>query len=123
MSATVLIAEKNKLFLEALEYILPSLGFTVVGTTSDRSDCDTLALKTKPELLLYDLHLSRDGRAGLTHLKSLKEQLPELKILVVGFYEATDQLEAEILNAGFDGFVSKSGNRGEFIKKLNDFFP
>jgi DNA-binding NarL/FixJ family response regulator len=122
MSATVLIAEKNRLFLEVLKGILSSLGFSVVGTTSNEFDIEALVIRAKPGLLVYDMQLSRDGMR-LTDLNNLKKQLPQMKILVTGFYEATDQLNEEVLNAGFDGFFGKSGNRDELIKKLKVLFP
>jgi DNA-binding NarL/FixJ family response regulator len=90
----------------------------VIETTSNRSDVDALALIIKPDLLLYDIHLSTNGRAGLIDFKILKEQLPEQKILVVGFLETTDHLEEDILSLGFDGYFSKSETRQEFIQKI-----
>ena len=122
MPPTVLIAEKNKLFLEVLKGISSTLGFSVVATTSNEFDIEALAIKAKPDLLVYDMQLSRDGMR-LTDLKTLKQQLPQIKILVMGFHEATPQLVEAILNAGFDGFWSKFGNRDEFIKKLKTLFP
>jgi DNA-binding NarL/FixJ family response regulator len=103
MSRFVLIAEKNELFIEALEITLSKLGFTVVGTTSKRSDINNLALKTKPDLLVFDFQLSNNGMAGLTEPKHLKEQLPEMKILVLSYQDTTNQFTDVIFNAGFDG--------------------
>ena len=122
MPPTVLIAEKNKLFLEILKGTTSSLGFSVVETTSNEFDIETLVIKATPDLLMYDMQLSRDGMR-LTDLKNLKKRLPQMKILVMGFHEATHQFVEEILNAGFDGFWSKFGNRDEFIKKLKTLFP
>ena len=122
MSATVLIAEKNKLFLEVLNGILSSLGFSVVETTSNEFDIEALIIKAKPDLLLYDMHLSRD-LMRLTDLNNFKKQFPQMKIFVVGFHEATHQFVERILNAGFDGFWSKFSNRGSFIKQLGLLFP
>ena len=122
MPPTVLIAEKNKLFLEVLKGISSTLGFSVVATTSNEFDIEALAIKAKPDLLVYDMQLSRDGMT-LTDLKNLKKQLPQIKILVMGFHEATPQLVEAILNAGFDGFWSKFGNRESFIKQLGLLSP
>jgi CheY-like chemotaxis protein len=123
MPATVLIAEKNKYIIEALKDTLSCLGFDVVKTTSRRFDVEVLAFKIKPDLLMYDMNLSSNGKAGLADLKRLKKQLPKMKILVTSFNEAGDQFAAEILNDGFDGFWSKFSNRGGLIKKLNGLFP
>ena len=119
----VLIAEKNKYFMEALENKLSSVGFGVVKTTSKRFDVEALAFKIKPDLLLYDMHLSSNGKAGLADLKRLKEKLPKMKILVTSFHEASGQFVTEILTDGFDGFWSKFSNRESFIKQLGLLFP
>ena len=122
MPATVLIAEKNRLFLEVLRGIYSPLGFSVVGTTSNEFDIEALVIKVKPDLLVYDMQLSRD-LMRLTDLKNLKKQFPQMKVLVTGFYEESAEFAAEILNAGFDGFWSKFGKRESFIKQLGLFFP
>jgi DNA-binding NarL/FixJ family response regulator len=123
MPATVLIAEKNKYITKALRNTLSCLGFDVVETTSNRIDTEAMAFKIKPDLLLYDMHLSNNGRAALADLKRLKKQLPKTKILVTSFHEAGGQFATEILNDGFDGFWSKFSNRGGLIKRLNVLFP
>jgi len=117
-----MIAEKNKLFLEVLKGISSSLGFSVIGTASNEFDLETLALEAKPDLLLYDMQLSKDGMR-LTELKILKQQLPQMKILVIGYHEASLQFMEEIRKAGYDGFWSKFGNRDEFIEQLEAIFP
>jgi len=122
MPATVFIAEKNRIFLEVLKGISSSLGFSVVGTTSNEFDIEALVIKATPDLLMYDMQLSRDGMR-LTDLKNLKKRLPQMKIFVIGFHDATHQLVEEILGAGFDGFWSKFGNKDELVKKLNDLLP
>lgn len=123
MRATVLIAEKNELILEALEGTLSLLGFTVVGKTSKRSDLEELVFTTKPDLLVYDMHLQSHGKAGLADLNPLKAQLPKLKILGLSFLEAGHQFAAEILNAGFDGYWNKFNSREMLVEKLNILFP
>jgi len=123
MPATVMIADKNVFLLEALENTLSLLGFTVVVKTTDKSNIETLALRNKPDLLLYDMHLTDDRKAGLIDLKRLKGKLPEMKTLVSGFYDVADQFVEEILNAGIEAFWSKSDNRESFMKQLGLLFP
>ena len=123
MQKSVLIAESNRFFLTTLSEAFPLLGFTVVGTTSKLSALNVLAQKTEPDLLVFDLHLSTNGIAGLTDLQNLKDQLPDMKILVLAIHEAADQFVELILNAGFDGFWNKYDKRAGFINILNFLFP
>ena len=123
MSKTVLIAESNNFLLEALTGVLSRSGFIVTGTTSTKTEIGALALKTRPNLLLFDFSLLSGGMAELTDFIKLKEQLPEMKILILGFHEATDQFAETILNAGFDGFWNKYDTTAGLKKILNFLFP
>lgn len=123
MSKTVLIAESNKVYIEALAGTLSDLGFSVVGTTSKKTDLVALAQKTMPDLLVYDFGLSTGGIAGLSDLKRLKARLPKMKILVVSIQEATDQYVEKIFDSGVDGYWNKFDDRAGFLETLNLLFP
>lgn len=123
MPTTALIAESNRFLSEALATALTILGLTVVGKTSKESDIVALALKTRPNLLVFDYHLAGNGIAGLRSLKHLKVQLPHMKILIIGFHEAADQIAETILNVGFDGFWNIVDNDAGFVKSLKFLFP
>ncbi|MEJ2729752.1 MAG: response regulator [Deltaproteobacteria bacterium] len=123
MPKKVLIAESNTFLLEALSEAFHLFGFKIVGTTSERSNLDALVLKTKPDLLVVDLRLSRSGSTGFNDLKDLKEQLPEMKVIALGIHETTDQFIDIILSAGFDGFWNKYDKRTKLAKILTFLFP
>ena len=123
MAKTVIVAESNEIFLETIASILSVLGFKVVGKTSELSKVEDLVTETKPDLLVFDFSLSGKGKSKNTDLNHLKEQLPTMKIIALGFQEMTDQLEKDILKFGFDGFWNKYGNRAEFINIVNFLFP
>lgn len=123
MSKAVLIAEANKVFLDALADTLSDLGFAVVGKTSQASNVEDLVIQTRPDLLLFDLHLAGNGKSILTDLKHLKEKIPELKILALVFHEVNGHFAEEIKNAGFDGFWNKFDSRAAFIELLRMLFP
>ena len=123
MSKNVFIAESNKFLFEVLLESLPHFGFTVVGTTSKIPDLEALILKTKPDLLIVDFHLSKN--AGLNNFKNiskLKKQLPEMKIVVTGIHEAVDHFIKYIRNSGFDGFWNKYEKPTDFFKMLSLLF-
>jgi DNA-binding NarL/FixJ family response regulator len=119
MSKTVLIAESNGALIDALEFILSDSGFSVVGKTSKMLNVKNLAIKMKPDLLVFDLQLSEKGKSILTNLKPLKEKIPEMKILALGFDEAVDQFTNKIMKIGYDGFWNKHGKSSELINIAN----
>lgn len=123
ISKTVLIAESNPMMSKVLTDTLSSLGFRVIGHTPIGSRVEALARHTRPDLILFDLSLSDGGMTGLSALTRLKKQLPEIKILLLGFHESTDQIEAKITDAGFDGLWNKFEGRARLIENLNTLFP
>jgi len=123
MSKSVVIAESSEFFLKVLSENLKLLGFTVVGTTSKLSNLNVLLSKTNPDLLIFDLNLSKATWNKFNDIKGLKEQLTEMKVVALGIHEATDHLLKAIKNIGFDGFWNKYDKRTEFTKILTLLFP
>jgi CheY-like chemotaxis protein len=118
MPKKVLIAESNPLLLEAFENVLTFWGFLPVATTPRRSDVAALAEKFNPDILLVDSNLSGDGLAGLAEIKRLKEQIPRLKIVVVGYQEPQEEYDKKFREDGFDGFWNKFDPQSELLEIL-----
>lgn len=118
MPQTVLIAESNPVFLEALSAALSLLGYSVVGTTSEKSEVAALAQQNLPDLLLYDVNLSDEGIDGIADVKRLKAQMPHLKILLLGYQDWTTEFEDKLREAGLDGFWNKYDNHAGFQNAL-----
>ena len=118
MPKTVLIADASQFFSTAISSVLTTLGYRVVGATSEKSEVVALARKNRPDLLILDYGMVSENTG-----KQLKEQLPEMKIFVLGFEEAFEGFIEEILRAGFDGFWNKYDDRGGFLEALNTIFP
>ena len=123
MAKTALIAESSKPFLEALTGALSLLGFTVVGTTPKRSEVVALAQETKPDLLIFDCHMSGGETTGFSDLQRLKEQIPEMKIIALGHHENMEGVLERFLNLGFHGYWNKYDNWAGLLKQLGLLFP
>jgi DNA-binding NarL/FixJ family response regulator len=123
MPKSVLIAESNEILIDAIEVTLTALGFTVVGKTSKLSEIEDLVIETKPDLLIFDLDLSEKGKAAFSSLKTIKKQVPEMKILALGFHEMTDEYLKKFKDFGFDEYFSKFNNSSEFANLINILFP
>lgn len=119
MSKKVLVAESNAYLLETLANLLSTCGFAVLGMTSQPSEVASLSRSLKPDLLIYDLNLSDDGLAGLSHLQTLKKELPSLKILVTGFQDPTDVFVEAVIRNGCDAFCNKFDSRAGLMKTLH----
>lgn len=119
MPKTVLVAESNAYLLEVLAGLLSANGFEVVGETSQPSEVAALARAHKPDLLIYDFNLSNGGMAGLSDLQSVKTSQPEMKILILGFQDATREFVAAVLGSGCDAFCNKFESQAGLLKMLD----
>ena len=124
MAKSVLIAdaELNAVFLEVLAGSLSLLGFDVVGTTSQMSDLISLTSETKPDLLIFDTHMSSDETTSFSDLQLLKELMPGMKIIALGYHEAFDEITHTYLEVGFDGYWNKYDNEAGLLRLLKLVF-
>lgn len=119
MPKSILVAESNAYLLEILSGFLSACGFTVVGETSCETEVAPLARKLKPDLLIYDFNLSSSGLAGLSELKTIKAEQPDLKVLVLGFQDATNEFVDAVVDSGCDAFWNKFESQAGLLKTLN----
>lgn len=93
---------------EALQVMLESGGFTVVGTANRGEDGVELAQALKPDVVLMDVHMS--GIDGLEATRRIKE--------------ANSFIEVVILTADDDPALSQRAvERGAFCYLLKDSSP
>ena len=93
----ILIADDEPQILQLFQEILTSGGYTVTGVTSGKSIIETLD-KDPVDLLILDLSMPKPD--GFEVLKSLREQRPGLRILVISGYMQGALLKAsEFLGA------------------------
>lgn len=123
MPRSILLAESNAYLLEVLAGFLSTSGFSVVGETTRPSEVADLARTLKPDLLVYDFNLSANGMKGLSELNTLKAEHPEMKILVLGFQDATDEFVAAVIKNGCDAFWSKFESQAGLMKTLKGLLP
>jgi DNA-binding NarL/FixJ family response regulator len=123
MAKSVLIAESNKVFSEAMAGALSLLGFVVVGTTSKRSVANALALETKPDLLIFDCHLSGDETVGFSDMQYLKDHSSNMKIIALGCHDKSDEIMEMLVKDGFDGYWNRYDNLDGLLKQLNILLP
>jgi len=89
--------------------------FEVCGEASDSAEALSRLPPTKADIALVDLGLK--GASGLDLIKSLKQRMPKLSILVMSMFE--ESLYAErALRAGARGYIMKSEPADKVIAAL-----
>jgi DNA-binding NarL/FixJ family response regulator len=106
MQTRVVIVEDQPLMLSALRETLEQAdGFTVVGTASSGLQAEPLVSRTRPDLVLLDLHLP--GLDGLSCLALLREHHPQATVVVCSGNEDEETVQKALLG-GATAFVNKS---------------
>lgn len=115
----VLIAEDNAVNRELLRELLEARGYVMVEA-SDGEEALTVIEQTQPDILLLDIGMPKlDGFAVMRKIRQ-NPRLAPLPVVAVTAYAMKGDRE-RILNAGFDGYLSKPVNSrslGEEIDRL-----
>lgn len=105
MSVRVLIAEDYALVRSGIERVLEAHPeIEVVGVAADGLEAVSRAGKLRPDVVVLDLRMS--GHGGMEALDSLREQLPDVKALVLTANENPANVRAA-LAGGAAGYLTK----------------
>lgn len=100
----VLIADDHRLFRDGLRSLLEAQGVSVVAEARNGREAVELARAEQPDVTLMDLTMPEMD--GLTAIRLLKAQLPELAVVVLTASEDEADL-FEAIKSGAQGFLPK----------------
>lgn len=107
----IIIAEDHRLFREGLKSMIDDQdNMEVIAEAEDGIEAIRCVRKTPPDLLLLDLSMPR--LSGISVMKDVKSEFPEVKILALTIHES-DQYVLEAFEAGADGYCIKDASREE----------
>ncbi|MFP4896057.1 response regulator [Paraburkholderia sp. EG304] len=109
----VLLADDHTLVREGLRHILQQAnGFEVAGEACDSATTIALIRTTQAHVLVLDL--SMPGRNGIELIKQIKEEKPDLRILVLTMH-AEQQYAVRAFKAGASGYLTKESASAELV--------
>ena len=107
----VIIVEDVKLELKGTEEIfrheIPDA--EVIGTAMTEAEFWPLMEKQIPDMVLLDLGLGGSTTIGVDICASLRKKHPEVKVLIFTGEVLNEKLWVDVLNAGADGIILKTG--------------
>jgi DNA-binding NarL/FixJ family response regulator len=113
---TVLIADDQRLFAEALEAILSTDGrIKVVGRAVDGREAVALAREHRPDVVLMDIAMPVLDGIGAT--KEIHEELPDTHVIVLTGSAATGDV-SRARTAGASGYVTKDQITGDLLQAI-----
>ncbi len=108
---TVIIVEDVKLELKGTEEIfrneIPQA--EVIGTAMNEGEFWRLLQQEIPDLVLLDLGLGGSTTVGVDICRNLRRKYPEVKVLIFTGEILSEKLWVDVLDAGADGIILKSG--------------
>lgn len=108
----VIIVEDVSLELKGTEQIfrteIPEA--TIIGTAQNESELWKLVRQELPDLVLLDLGLGGSTTVGVDLCRQLRSRYSNLKILIFTGEILNERLWVEVLAAGADGIILKTGN-------------
>ena len=108
----VIIVEDVKLELKGTEQIFRSdiPEAEIVGTAQNESEFWKLMRVQVPDLVLLDLGLGGSTTVGVDICRQIRTLYTAVKILIFTGEIVNERLWVEVLNAGADGIILKTGN-------------
>jgi two-component system NarL family response regulator len=111
----VLIVDDHPLFVEGLKNLLVAHGVNVAATASDGLEALYQARDVQPDIVLMDLMMV--GYDGLDGIRFIKNELPDVKVVVLTMYQDGEHL-LEAMRRGASGYLLKSVNTLELLDLL-----
>jgi CheY-like chemotaxis protein len=116
----VLVAEDNPVNRELLRELLENRGYSVIEACNGQEALDMVE-QSQPDLLLLDIGMPvLDGFAVVRKIRE-NPTLATLPVLAVTAYAMRDDRD-NVLNAGFDGYLSKPINARELANEIERLF-
>lgn len=117
--SSVLVVDDNEMNLRLLNDVLKAQGYTVYTASSGREALER-AHETAPDLVLLDVQMP--GMSGTEVMQQLKaddawRQVPILAVTAL----AMQGDETELIESGFNGYVSKPIALKEMLKTVRGF--
>lgn len=116
MPEKVLLVDDEPDFLEALAVRMRVRGLDVTTTTST---VDALSMAERETYDVVVLDLMMPGMEGLEVLKTLKNQKPDLQIILLTGY-ATREMEAEALKLGAVDLIEKPADLDRMMEMIGE---
>lgn len=111
----VVLADDHALFRAGIASLLRAWGMEVLGEAGDGVEALELARRLRPDLLLMDIGMP--GCNGLEATRQIKEELPDLRVVIVTVSDDDADL-FEAIKAGADGYLLKDMSEEDLSRTL-----
>ncbi|MCG8348225.1 MAG: response regulator transcription factor [Chloroflexales bacterium] len=115
-SVPVIIADDHELARAGLRAILSNeTWIEIVGEAENGREAVELCRRLQPQLVLLDVRMPELN--GLAATRTIKQEFPQIHVIIMTMYENTDYLQ-EAIKAGAAGYVLKDASRQEVVQAV-----
>lgn len=112
----ILIADDNEMIRRAMATLLSAEPeWEICGEACDGADTIAKSRELRPDLVLIDV--SMPGKSGLETARTLRQEMPEIRTLIISDHDAAQLLPAA-REAGADGCVDKARVGSDLIPAI-----
>jgi len=111
----IFLADDHAIFRDGMARILKAAGMDIAGEASDVASTLAGVAAAKPDVLLLDVAMP--GGGGREVLLKLREQLPEVKVVVLSTY-AEDAYAAWLMKTGAKAYLTKGRSAAELVSAI-----
>ena len=112
-AARLVIADDHELARAGLRSMIGGeAGLEIVGEATNGREALELCRRHEPDLALLDMRMPEMD--GLAATRAIKQELPDIRVIIVTMHENTDYL-FEALRSGAAGYVLKDATRHEVV--------
>jgi DNA-binding NarL/FixJ family response regulator len=112
----VIIADDQRMFLEALQMALSNFAFIdIIGLAANGREVMDLVVKEKPQVIITDIQMPEMDGVELT--KDLQMYYPEIRIIGLTGLEDDDYV-VDMLEAGAKGYLLKTSSKEKLAEAI-----
>ncbi len=114
----IVLVDDHRLFRSGIASLIQSMpGYTVMYEAGNGVELSNkLTPKTRPDIILLDINMPQMN--GMDTAKWLKDNHPDVKVIVLSMFEDADKVLA-MLKLGVKGYLLKDSEPAEFVQALN----
>jgi NarL family two-component system response regulator LiaR len=111
-SIRAVIVEDHHFFRHGLKELLREEGVQVVGEAANGEDGVRVALHTRPDVIVMDLHMP--GIDGVEATRRIRAKMPDARVVVLTISTESDEVREAIV-AGASGYLLKGSPLGDIV--------